>query len=80
MPFRWVELAAREDVECGTSSNRYVSDDQTGVVSRKGVVYRVWKDIEAVVKEEDKQEYDEREDAKLDGSANLSSHQYAFLI
>ena len=44
------------------------------MVSRKGVVYRVWEDIKAVVKEKDEKEYDEREDAKLDGSADLSRH------
>ena len=34
-------------------------------------MYRVWEDIEAIVKEEDKDEYDEGEDTKLDGSAEL---------
>ena len=50
------------------------------MVSRKGVVYRVWEDIEAVVKEEDKKEYDEREQAELDGSADLSRHQYGYIM
>ena len=39
-------------------------------------MYRVWEDVEAVVKEEDEKEYDEREDAKLDRSADLSRHQH----
>lgn len=43
-------------------------------MSRKSVMYRVWKDIEAIVEEKDEKEYDEREDAKLDGSADLSRH------
>lgn len=43
-------------------------------MSRKSVMYRVWKDIKAVVEEKDEKEYDEREDAKLDGSADLSRH------
>ena len=34
-------------------------------------MYRIWEDIEAIVKEEDKDEYDEGEDTKLDGSAEL---------
>lgn len=42
------------------------------MVRGKGVVYRVWEDIEAVVKEENEKQYDEREEAELDGSANLS--------
>ncbi len=33
----------------------------------------VWKDIEAVVEEEDEKEYDERQDTKLNGSTNLPS-------
>lgn len=32
---------------------------------------RVREDVEAVVEEEDEEEYDEREDAELDGSTNL---------
>lgn len=43
-------------------------------MGRKRVVYCVWEDIEAVVKKEDKNEYDEREDAELDGGADLSRH------
>lgn len=54
MPFPRVQLAAREDVECRTGRDRYISDDETRVVSRKGVVYRVREDIESVVKEKDK--------------------------
>lgn len=46
------------------------------MVGRKGIVYRVWEDIEMVVKEKDENEYDEREDAELDGSTDLSRHQY----
>ena len=42
------------------------------MVSRKGVVYRVREDIEAVVKKEHEKEYDEREDAELDRSTDLS--------
>ena len=38
----------------------------------------VWEDIEAVVKEKDKKEYDEREDAELDRGADLSRHQYEY--
>ena len=34
-------------------------------------MYRVWEDIEAIVKEEDKEKYDDGEDTKLDGSADL---------
>ena len=46
------------------------------MVSRKGVVYRVGEDIEAVVKEKDQKQYDERKDAKLDGSADLLRHEH----
>lgn len=45
------------------------------MVSRKSVVYRVREDIEAVVKDIDKKENYECEDAELDGSADLSRHQ-----
>lgn len=41
-------------------------------MSRKGVVYGVWEDIKAVIEEKDKKQYDERKDAELDGSADLS--------
>ena len=41
------------------------------MVRGKGIVYRVWEDIEAIVKEEDKDKYDDGEDTKLDGSADL---------
>ena len=43
-------------------------------------MYRVWEDVEAVVKEEDKKEYDEREDGKLDGSADLLRYQYGHML
>lgn len=46
------------------------------MVGRKGIVNRVWEDIEAIVKEKDKDKYDEGEDTKLDGSADLLKHQY----
>ena len=71
MPFYRVQLAAGKDIESGTGRDRYISDDKARVVSGKSVVYRVWEDIEAVIKEKDEKEYDEREDAELDGSANL---------
>lgn len=32
---------------------------------------RVWEDVEAIVKEEDEEEYYDCEDAQLDGSADL---------
>ena len=41
------------------------------MVGRKRIVYRVWEDIEAIVKDEDKDKYDEGEDTELDGSADL---------
>ena len=41
------------------------------MVGWKRIVYRVWEDIEAIVKEEDKDKYDDREDTELDGSADL---------
>ena len=37
-------------------------------------MYRVWQDIKAIVKEEDEKEYDECEDAELDGTADLLRH------
>lgn len=81
MPFPRVQLAAREDVECGTGRNGYVSDDKARVVSRKGIVYRVWEDVEAIVKKEDKKEYDEGKDAKLDGSADLKlRHEHGHMM
>ena len=43
-------------------------------------MYRVWEDVKAVVEKKDKKQYDEREDAKLDGSADLSRHQYEHSI
>lgn len=43
-------------------------------------MYRVWEDGEAVVKEEDKKEYDEGEDGKLDGSADLLRYQYRRML
>ena len=43
-------------------------------------MYRVWQDIEAVVKEKDKKEYDEGENAELDGSADLSRYQYGQMV
>ena len=46
------------------------------MVGRKSIVNRVWEDIEAIVKEEDKEKYDDGEDSKLDGSADLSKHQH----
>ena len=44
------------------------------MVGGKGVVYRVWEDIESVVKEKNEKQYNEGEEAELDGSANLSRH------
>ena len=41
------------------------------MVGRKRIVYRVWEDIEAIVEEEYKDKYNEGEDTKLDGSADL---------
>ncbi len=32
---------------------------------------RVWKDIEAVIQKKDENEYDNRKNGKLDGSADL---------
>ena len=46
------------------------------MVRGKGIVYRVWENIEAIVKEEDKDKYDDSEDTKLDGSADLLKHQH----
>ena len=80
MPFSRVQLAARKNVERGTGRNGYVSDNKARVMSRKGIVYRVWEDVEAVVKEEDKKEYDKGKDAKLDGSADLSRHEHGHMI
>ena len=39
-------------------------------------MYRVWEDIKTVVEEKDKEEYDEGEDAELDGSADLNIYEY----
>lgn len=36
----------------------------------------VRKDIEAVIEEEHKEKYDERQDAELDGSSNLYSREH----
>lgn len=41
------------------------------MVSWQGIVNRIWKNVEAVVEEEDQKQYNEREDAKLSGSADL---------
>ena len=37
-------------------------------------MYCVWENAEAVVKEEYKKDYDERENADLNGSADLLKH------
>lgn len=43
-------------------------------------MYRVWEDVEAIVEEEDKKEYDEREDGKLNGSTDLLRYQYRHML
>lgn len=44
------------------------------MVRGKGVVYRVWENIKAIVKEKNEKQYDERKEAELDGSANLAKY------
>ena len=80
MPLSRVQLATRENIQCGTSRNCYVSDGKTSVMSRESVVYSVWEDVEAVVKEKDEEEYDERKKAELNGGADLSRHYYSYRV
>ena len=74
VPFHRVELAAGEEVECGTGGYCYVGDDETWMVVGEGVVYGIWKDVEAVVEEEDEEEDYGGKDAELDARSDLMEH------